>query len=275
MGNKDYNPNLENFDFFKNLPPIPQDTEAWKVFARPEEVGIDWHRTEDQKQMGSCTANGTTSAMERCHETVGNIVQLSRIFMYLATQKRDGLLGRDAGSTIYNSTIVALDGCPLESLTGYPSSYPNAAARAKILGKDMYEAGKAYAIPKSWQAPKDFNKTLDFIGGGGAIAFGIRYYHGLIPSDRIIRQFAVRARSGGHAMAVLGYTSDGLLRAVNSHADGPYLITEKAWMQMLNDKFTSAVGLTMDQQARPIDWYKNSPYFKLKQKLEQERKDAN
>jgi|JI10StandDraft_1071094.scaffolds.fasta_scaffold32750_5 hypothetical protein len=265
VSNKDYNPNLEDFKFLRSLPPIPQDTQEWKVFARPEEVDIDWHRTEDQKRMGSCTANGTTSAMERVFEVAGDLIQLSRIFMYLATQKLDGLLGRDSGSTISNAARVALNGCPLESLTGYPTNYPNAAARAKILSKEMYIAGEPYKVPKVWQVPQDYGKILDFLGGGGAVAFGIRYYHGLIPSDRIIRDFSVRPRSGGHAMAVLGYTKDGELRAVNSHADGPYIITEKAWMKMLRDGFTSAVGY-IGNDAKPVDWYKNSPYYKLKAK---------
>lgn len=257
-----YNYEREDRKFYRSLPVLPMQSDAWRTFSRPAEVVIDWHRNEDQLQIGSCQGNGLSSVLERCAFVIGKKVQLSRIFAYLATQKIDGLLGSDNGSTISGGAKLALEtGCPLESITGYPRTYPGRAERNQILSEANYKAAAPYKALSAWQCTRDHEETLNFIGGGGGISFGIRYGNATIPSDRVIRRF-VPGR-GGHAMCILGYTRDGDLRAVNSHGDGMYLITPNAWQQMLADSWTTAIGLMGSKEPVPVDWYQNSPYFKL------------
>jgi hypothetical protein len=251
--------------FLYNLPQAPMKTAEWSAFSRPAEVDISWHRTENQGQIGSCQGHALSSGLERLAFVKGERVQLSEIFAYLATQKIDGLLGRDSGSTISGGGKIGVGvGCPKEELTGYPSSYPGQMDRARILSSENYEAAKAYRAKSIWQVPQDHDECLDYIGGGGFFSFGISWYSGLIPKDRIVRKFAPASNRilGGHAMCVLGYDKDGNLRAANSHADGPYLITPEAWRQMLQHRNTAAIGLMGNQEATPVDWYSNSPYFK-------------
>lgn len=252
----------EDQEYLNSLPEAPMQSTAWQSFSRPAEVVTDWHHTENQGQIGSCQGHSLTSVLERLALVKGIKVQLSEIFAYLATQKIDGLLGSDRGSTISGGCKLGLaTGVPEESTTGYPSSYPAKSARDKILSPANYAAAAKYKALSAWKVPKNIDETLDFIGGGGGINFGIRWYSGLIPRDRVVRSYNPRNASGGHAMCVLGYTKDGELRAANSHADGEYIITPTAWTQMLNTQYTSAIGLMGNQEATPIDWYSNSPYF--------------
>jgi len=251
---------LEDRGALQALPPIPR---AFANFARAAEVLVDWHKTENQLQIGSCQGNGLTSLLERLQFVRWRdrlkVVQLSRIFAYLAVQKLDGLLGVDQGSTIGNGIKLALsDGVPPEALTGYPDAYPGQRDRERILSAANYAAGKPFKAHSSWQAPEDVDEVMSFISGGGGISFGIPYWPGLIPRDRVVRSFNPPARFGSHAMAVLGYTRRGNLLGVNSHADGPYEIEAAAWRAMIRHRWTVAIGLVGTEDGGPVDWLNDS-----------------
>ena len=257
----------EDYDFLSALPPVPMDNDAWKAFQRPADIDIDWHRTENQGPIGSCQGHSLSSVLERLAFVGGDKIQLSEIFAYLGTQKIDGLLGSDRGSTISGGCKLAVDvGCCLESLTGYPRSYPGRAERERILSGSNYEAAAIYKAKSAWKVPDDHNALLDFIGGGGGVNFGITWYGGMIPRDRIVQSYNPGRGGGGHAMCILGYDSEGNLRAANSHSDGPYLITAKAWHQIMQSRSTAAIGLMGNPEAKPVNWYENSPYYKIKEK---------
>jgi hypothetical protein len=248
---------LEDRGTLAALAPIPRE---FATFSRPAEVGVDWHHTENQGQIGSCQGNGLTSCLERLtFVRTRRAEQLSRIFAYLATQKIDNLLGNDQGSTISGGAKLALryGVCP-ESLTGYPRAYPSAGERARILTEANYQAGEKFKAVSSWQVPEDPEEAMNFIGGGGAISFGIIWYSGLIPSDRVVRSYNAGARGGGHAMAVLGYTKGGNLLAVNSWGDGRYEITPGAWRSMMRHGYTAAVGLVGTSEPTPVDWTRDN-----------------
>lgn len=249
----------EDEELFSELPSLPDEV---RTFARPEEISINWHKTQNQGRLGSCQGSDLSSILERHAHLRGESVQLSRIFCYLATQKLDNLLGNDSGSTIAGGARLALEtGAPLESSTGYPSSYPGRRDRGRILSSENYEAAAQYRAASSWKVSGSHEEALGFIASGGGISFGVSWYRGLIPSNRIVREFRPRRGGGGHAMAVLGYTRENNLRAVNSHGDGPFLITPGAWAQMLKHPRTRAIGLLGVQKPQPIDWEQDSPYY--------------
>lgn len=257
----------ENYDFLRSLAPVPMRTAAWKSFQRPAEVDTNWHRTENQGSIGSCQGHSLSSVLERLAVVNGDKIQLSEIFAYLATQNIDGLLGADNGSTISGGCELAVTvGCCLEELTGYPRSYPRRSDRERILSSANYAAAEKYKAKSAWQVPDDHDALLDFIGGGGGINFGICWDYDMIPQDRIVRSYSPGRGCGGHAMCLLGYDRDGNLKAANSHADGEYLITPKAWHQIMQHQYTAAIGLMGNPEAQPVNWYENSPYYKLKEK---------
>lgn len=238
----------EDRSWLASLAPIPR---SFRGFGRPDEVLVDWHESENQGRMGSCQGNGLTSCIERTvYIATRKIVQLSRIYAYLRTQQVDGLLGSDRGSTITGGGKVALEGVPLESLTSYPSSYPGKGERNRILS---FKESCDYKAVSVQACPDTADEALDLIGGGAAISFGIPWYPGVIPSDRIVRRFNPPSRAGGHAMAVLGYKRNGNLVPVNSHGDGPYEITPEAWEKMLRHPYTAAIVL-LGSDAPDKDW---------------------
>lgn len=249
---------LEDRHYLSRLPELPSD---FRTYSRPDHIDVEWHKTENQGRIGSCQGNGLTSVLERLqfvrYNDKSKVVQLSRIFAYLATQKIDGLLGRDSGSTISGGIKLATTvGCCPEALTGYPQAYPHSQQIKSILSAANYAAGEPFKAEKTWRAPEDAEEVMSFIAGGGAVSIGIAWYSGLIPRDRIVRRFSPPGRSGGHAMAILGYKSNGNLIGVNSHADGPYEIEPSAWRSMIRHRYTAAIGLSCDIKPRHVDWEK-------------------
>lgn len=224
-------------------------TEVLQVPVYDFTVAVDHSFVAQGLVVHNCQGNDLSSCLERLEFVAnnGNVVQLSRIFAYLATQKIDGLLGADNGSTISGGGKLATTvGCPPESLTGYPSRYPNSSERASILSAANYAAGAKYKAVSLWKVPKDPEEAKNWIGGGGAISIGIRWPG--IPSDRVIRSY--HGGSGGHAQAILGYDQDSLI-AVNSWGDGPYRILNAAWEQMWADSYTAMVGLAGEAEPEP------------------------
>lgn len=249
---------LEDRAFYESLEETPK---TFRSVARPSEILIDWHKTENQGPIGSCQGNGLSSALERIQwATKKKKVQLSRIFAYLATQKIDGLLYSDRGSTISGGAKLATtNGVCLEERTGYPSRYPSRDQVDKILSQANYEAGAEYKALKATRLTQDADEAMDLIAGGAGISFGISWYSGLIPRDRIVRSYNAPANAGGHAMFIGGYRANGNLLAANSHGDGIYEITPDAWSQMLRARWTVAIALT-GAESPTIDWY-NDSYF--------------
>jgi hypothetical protein len=85
--------------------------EGFKSVAIPDEVDPrGWLRTENQGPMGSCRGHSLSTGCEFIYRgIVGEVIQFSPMWCYLRTQKRDGLLGRDSGSTIENGVKVAVE----------------------------------------------------------------------------------------------------------------------------------------------------------------------
>jgi len=259
-----------NAEFCASLPTLPPKFAEGK--NRPKEVLNDWFRKENQGGIGSCNGVAWTGLGERVnYSTTGDkTTQLSKLWMYLAAQQVGGLIGSDNGSRPGDGGKVALNLgiCP-ESVVPYPDyalrgQYPDRNQRAGILTPAHTEAAAPYKVKQLWNKPQSHAETLDLIGiSGGGWVYGITWYEGLIPRDRIVREFNPRGKRvlGGHALNALGYFENEDLEANNSHNDGPFRITPAAWSQMLADPSTSVVGATGTQDARPIDWLHQSPWF--------------
>lgn len=254
---------LEDYGYLASLPTMP---DAFMAFQRPAEVGVEWHKSEDQGRLGSCQGTALASVLERLWFVMtGEKVQLSKIFCYLASQSIGGLLGADQGSRPTDGIKLALNtGAPEEALTGYPTAYPSAAQIKAILSKANYASALRYKAKSACVFRKDDSPEvhMNFIGGGGAEWFGIKWYSGLIPADRIVRRYAPPAgRLGGHSTAMLGYDRNGLLIPVGSWRDGPYKITPEALVQMQKYPGNVFCGL-MGNEGAPVDFSKES-IFKL------------
>lgn len=247
---------LEDRNFIEGLGELPA---AWMEAARPEEVLCDWHRKENQLQMGSCQGTELSSVLERLWFAItGQIVQLSKIFGYLGSQWLGRRLGADNGSRLTDGAQLALKyGIAPEALTGYPATYPAKAERDRILSPANFAAALQYRAKTAITLKANADEAYNVIGGGGGISFKVLWYRGMIPRDRIVRDFNPPAgTTSQHAMCVLGYRKSGILLPINSHNDGQYEITPEAYEKMLRHPQTAAIGFLPGEQ--PIDWYGDS-----------------
>ena len=250
------------------LPELPPKFSAGSV--RPREVLNQWFRKEYQGMLGSCNGTAWASLGERClfSGRGDRTTQLSKLWMYLAAQAQGGLLGSDNGSRPTDGGKVALKGICPESVVPYPQyalngQYPGKAERSRILSAENARASEPFKVGNIWRKPQSHAETLDLIGcSGGGWVFGITWYVGLIPKDRIVRSYNPRGKKilGGHALCALGYHQNENLEGHNSHNDGPFQIEPQAWEQMLAAASTSVVGATPTEDARPVDWLSESPW---------------
>lgn len=223
---------------------------AFRSWSAPKEVRPDkepnMHRLENQSSMGSCQGHAIASCVEQLNTiaTGGDRTQLSDIFAYLATQKIDGLLGSDRGSTISGGVKLATETgiCPL-ALAPYPNPvrYPNSRDRQSILRQSNYAAGEPYKI-RSSVGVKSYQDALDWIGGGGVISIGISWPPRFQTQNG--RRIAVSGGGGGggHAIAILGYRSNGNLIVANSH-NYWFEFTPECFASVLKHRYTVAIGL--------------------------------
>lgn len=252
-------PEREDREYLASHPDMPM---AFRSFQRPAEVHADWHRAENQKRLGSCQGTELSSCGERLvYVQKRKIVQLSKIFAYLGTQRIDGLLGADQGSTISGGAkLLVGSGICEEALAQYPDAYPSQALRNSILSAANYADAANFKAKSSCAMTDSAEDACNFIGGGGAISFGILWYDGFLPADRIVRRYAPPPGTrSGHAQCALGYWSDCGLEGWNSWADGKYRITPEAWHQIVRHPSTAVVGL-MGNEGEPVDWLNNSPW---------------
>jgi hypothetical protein len=238
---------------------------------RPRQVLNTWFRKEFQGMLGSCNGAAWSGLGERVlYSSKGDkTTQLSMLWMYLASQQQGGLLGGDNGSRPTDGGKVALNIgiCP-DSAVPYTKQavdgiYPGKAERNRILSAANAIAAEPFKVAALWQKPQSHADTLDLIGiSGGGWVYGITWYVGLIPRDRIVREFNPRGKRilGAHALNALGYFENENLEANNTHGDGPFQITPQAWQQILEHPNTSVIGATGTQDARPVDWLAESPW---------------
>lgn len=222
------------------------------LFATPAGVTIPdeidarpWLPTKNQSTMGSCRGHsGSTGGTFIYHGILRKYINFSPMWLYLRTQKRDGLLGSDNGSTIENGVKVMLEeGLCREEV--FP--YPNPARYSTRIPPDADEDAAKYKFGR--YSPCDsFEQYLQWTGTGqGYCDIGVRFpfqhNNGLVTSWR-------PTGNGGHAMPVCGYINrPGVGRVAvlfNSHSEssgdkGEFYFTEAAFNAMCRDQYSSVI----------------------------------
>lgn len=246
---------------------VPDMVDPWKIDP-------DLNPTEDQLQIGACQGNSPSDCVEFCaHIETGSVVQISRMFCYLGSQKMDGISG-DNGSTLSGGTKLLKDvGACLESVFPYPQSYPRNGWKA--IPQAAWDEAKKFKMNGAIDI-KEVGEIRQFIGsGGGLIQIGIPWYSGLEPQNGFITQFAPGSNYGGHAVCFAGYVPDEVVKRKSSA--GYWLILKNSWGKrwgingrayvsveaaaaMLKHKFTVMVGRSDLETPRPrpvpVDWTK-------------------
>ncbi len=181
-----------------------------KIDPRP------WLQIEQQGRMGSCAGHAGTSVSEYINwvDTGGGIVQLSRMFCYIAGQQESGISG-DQGATI-TGVIQALKkmGICLEETFPYPSSYSD-----RLSPEAVSEAAQHKILQHS--VLKSYDEVFQYLAAGlGAVEIGIPWTSSLANNRDGVIEAAAGQNYGGHALAIIGYTERKWPIMANSHGTG-------------------------------------------------------
>lgn len=236
-------------------------------FSAPDEIDPrPWHRIENQGSMGSCQGHAQSSVCEMAyHIATGEVIQFSPMWAYLMTQKIDGLLGHDNGSTIDGGRKSAEQNgsCPL---TVFP--YPNPVHYSTKIPDGAPIAAEPFKI-RNHAMIRSYDDAMAFLGSGqGGIEIGISWGAGLQPdSNGIVHSY--RGGAGGHALAFLGYTKGANnLWLANSWGEGwdPTLkgyaeCNSDCVNQMCRDPNVVMIGMSdltvPEDRSKKVDWTKN------------------
>lgn len=160
----------------------------------------DWLQVEDQQQQGSCQGNARSSAEEVAvyRQTEGEIVQLSRQFAYITSQRIDGISG-DQGSTMEGGAKASQKwGSCLEELAKYTGRYYTEFSQAAWSDAEKRKL-------TSFQRLENYDQVLRWIVHGvGGVVIGIGWNSSCSPDSRGCIE-SYRSGGGGHALALLDW----------------------------------------------------------------------
>lgn len=193
-------------------------------FSAPLEIDPrPWHRIEMQGSMGSCQGHALSSVCEMAyHLATGQVTQFSPLFAYYATQKIDGLLGSDQGSTISGGAECAkrFGACPLDVMP-----YPNPVVYTGVIPAPAWPAAEVFKIQHHVMC-RSYDDVFTFLASGqGGVELGIGWNSSMSPNAEGVIDTYDRHGGGGHAICFLGYS-----RRVD-HQGRAYLWLANSWSE--------------------------------------------
>jgi hypothetical protein len=269
-------------EFFTGWNPLTEDRKAIRDSATPFLVTygdydapeeIDPRATmrhDNQGNMGSCQGFSLTNCGERlyCLATGLNGVgpQFSQLFAYLESQRQNGLLGRDAGSTIESGLKVAetIGFLPLEDLP-YSTPYPRNAS--SVVTQSMRDKASSLKT-QSHSVLESYDAIFNYLASrAGAVHTGTLWNNSFYARNGVVESVNFFG-GGGHATAWLGYSKRkdrqgrNYLWRLNSHQDSWAEIAPSVVDALCAHNFTVVIGISDMKTPKPrdIDWAKEKPF---------------
>lgn len=188
--------------------------------------------------------------------------QFSSMAAYLLSQEKDGLIGRDVGSTISGGLHVARNiGYVPEKMLPYVARYPSN-ARA-VVTQAMRQAASEFKV-RSHTWLKSYADIFKYLAAGvGAVHTGTIWNNSFYASNAVLESIST-FNGGGHATAWLGYSKRkdpsgrNYIWRLNSHNDSWTEIAPRVIDQLFTSSYTAIVGLSdlSTPGPRNIDWTK-------------------
>ena len=253
------------------------------------EVEEDHSYWADDVASHNCAGMASSTVGECCYRdaTRGRIIQFNGHYSYLRAQGIDGLLGRDAGSTIRGNVDAAMrfGFCPTGE--GYTDpEFPN----------------WQYALPPRYttQVPRDadrlaakfrigsFNmlRNPDEIdvwqkAGVGAIMVGTGWGAWAPDAQGYVRSYN-GGGGGGHAWLLYGWLRNGCRLMLNSHStrwgqQGWAMLTPEFLQQMFRDRRTVVAGMSdlRVPRVRPRSWTESgNRYVRFRRRSRSQRNSS-
>ena len=264
-----YNPELERIDEIRATA-TPFDV-TYGDYDAPEEIdprGLIRH--DKQFNMGSCAGFSVTSNGEYIGTRLqgwkehNHDFQFSQLFAYLETQRIDGLLGRDVGSTIAGGLRVAreIGFLPLADLP-YRTPYPND-ARTLVTEAMRSKAGSSKIGSHSWL--KSYDDIFNYLASNtGSCHTGTVWNDSFYAANGVLERISL-SNGGGHSTCWAGYSKRkdargrNYLWRMNSHNDSWTEIAPSVIDALCSHQYTSIVGMSdlTVPKPRKIDFSKTS-----------------
>jgi hypothetical protein len=242
-------------------------------FQAPEQIDPRGKvRHDKQGNMGSCQGFSLANACEylwllhRGANQHDDEHQFSSLFCYLESQRFDGLLGRDSGSTISGGLKVSMQvGVLPESQLKYRTPYPSN-ARSMITDAMRAEASKYKVRSYAWL--KSYSDIFNYLASGaGAVHTGTVWNNSFYATNGVLEDVSLR-NGGGHATAWLGYSKRKDSRGrnyiwrLNSHNDSWTELSPSVVDKICGHNYTAIVGMsdmeTPVPRPVPVDFTKES-----------------
>jgi len=184
--------------------------------AFPEKVDLRRYcsRVEDQRELGSCTANALAGALEYlCIRDGVPYVDFSRLFIYYCEREMEGTVNEDAGAQIRDGikVLAKYGACP-ETL--WPYDVSRFARRPPC---ECFDAAQNYRIT-SYHSIGSLQGIKESLMEGYPVVFGFAVYE-KFESDEVARTGILNMpgiserEAGGHAVVAVGY-DDGAGRLI-------------------------------------------------------------
>lgn len=247
-----YNPELEKRDELANTS-TPM-LFSMRDFQAPEEIDPrPLVRHDKQFNMGSCGGFGNTNSGENLWAlntgSMSNERQFSQLFSYLEAQRLDGLLGRDAGSTISSGVKVSKEIGYLEAKhLPYKTPYPQN-ARSLITDEMRALAGAFKVRSHTWlESYDDIFKYLS--SKAGSVYPGTPWNDSFYAKNGVLESISFTRLDGGHAYSFLGYSrrkdsrGRNYIWRLNSHNDSWTEVSPVVIDMLCKHKYTSIVGIS-------------------------------
>lgn len=213
---------------------LPKSTEA----LSPPKAGIakkvdlsEWcSPVEDQKDIGSCTANAGVGLLEYYERRAfGNHLDASRLFLYKATRNLMKWTG-DTGAYLRTTMkAMVLFGVPAESYWPYDTSkYDDEPSAFLYSFARSYRTIKYYRLDAPGMSPGDvLQRVKQFLAAGYPSMFGFTVYNYGNDKGEFAYPGPTDSVKGGHAVVAIGYDDNrkiggkkGALKIRNSWGTG-------------------------------------------------------
>jgi hypothetical protein len=227
-------------------------------------------RHDKQGNMGSCGGFGNTNGGEclwgLAHGGWSDARQFSALFSYLEAQRLDGLLGRDAGSTISSGLKISKElGYLLESELPYQTPYPGN-ARTLITNEMRSKAGEMKIRSHAWL--ENYDGMKNYMASQAGVCFaGTPWNDSFYGRNGVVESVNFTRFDGGHAYLFAGYSKRKDSRGrnyiwrLNSHNDSWTEIAPSVIDALCKHQYTSIVGISDLSLPGPrsVSWLTSRP----------------
>jgi C1A family cysteine protease len=194
-------------------------------------------KVENQRDLGSCTGESVTSALEAAlvasslaSDNPPAHVQLSPLWLYAKSRLYEGTpLTEDSGCALRDVIkVAAKQGCALESSWPYdPEKYDVVPPGALDFEAAYYKALFYFACGSDFAAMASLAQTFP-------VVFGMDIYDSQLTAEsmatgRISKALDGEVRSGGHAMLKVGYDMDMEIGAGTAQAHKGAWLVLNSW----------------------------------------------